>query len=418
MATSSNLYTKRFLSTTSCQCIGDEDFVLIVWPKENNYSILKKSKCPKEDENCMIKYKERNTVHTGFIFREGKKDKIESAAKSLNKALNTDVESDFEVQGSQQISKKTLLLAAKPDAIANLAVSGSGSYVTGSEAKTISSLKDISFTRKQNSGYNASTSSLTIDKHGDKEDRRNQPSTSTTESTLDELDAIMQEPSTSKNNRQSDSKLESEFSDKDDGEELDLQKTKSGGKQKRNTSSGGERKRLKPIRTATRTTTINLSPSRSALAGKPILPGESVNEQILKKIHLATSESNNDIQRKLNQILVSLKKHDKMFEMLFKNQSKIQKSFSHRHVHIPLQVPEREEEEVRQDNSEESFESVLVYEREDESINLLSLEADINYLNLFVTLLMDVIYKNADEVINLDPSTIAQDQGYQLIKGK
>ncbi|CAF4490244.1 unnamed protein product, partial [Didymodactylos carnosus] len=29
---------------------------------------------------------------------------------------------------------------------------------------------------------------------------------------------------------------------------------------------------------------------------------------------------------------------------------------------------------------------------------------------------MDVIYKNADEVINLDPSTIAQDQGYQLIK--
>ncbi|CAF1250002.1 unnamed protein product [Didymodactylos carnosus] len=118
MATALNLYTKRFLTTTSCQCIEDEGFVLIVWPKENNYSILKKFKCLKEDENCMVRYKERNTVHTGFIFRE---DEIESAAKSLNKALNTDVESDFEVQGSQQISKKTLLLAAKPDAIANLA---------------------------------------------------------------------------------------------------------------------------------------------------------------------------------------------------------------------------------------------------------------------------------------------------------
>ncbi|CAF4472329.1 unnamed protein product, partial [Didymodactylos carnosus] len=157
MATTSNIHTTRFLTTTSCQCIGDEDFTLIVWPKENNYSILKKSKCPKEDENCMIKYKERNTVHTGFIFREG--------------------------------------------------------------------------------------------------------------------------------------------------------------------------------------------------------------------------------------------------------------SYS------PLQVPEREEEELRQDDSKKSFESVLVYEREDESINLLSLEADINYLKLFVTLLMDVIYKNADEVINLDLSTIAHDQGYQLIKG-
>ncbi|CAF1397356.1 unnamed protein product [Didymodactylos carnosus] len=74
----------------------------------------------------------------------------------------------------------------------------------------------------------------------------------------------------------------------------------------------------------------------------------------------------------------------------------------------PLQVPEREEEEVRQDDSGKSFESVLVYEREDESINLLSLEADINYLKLFVTLLMDVIYKNADEVINLDLSNCSR----------
>ncbi|CAF1289831.1 unnamed protein product [Didymodactylos carnosus] len=155
--------------------------------------------------------------------------------------------------------------------------------------------------------------------------------------------------------------------------------------------------------------------SVNRLAGKTVLSPEALNEQILKKIvhssiQLAMTEFSNDTQKKLNQIVTTQKKHDTMFQLLFKNQVKIQKTFSHRNIHIPLEQPEGEPEQEGQETSEEKFETAVFCERGGEQINLLTLEADSNYMNLYVTMMMDVVYANAEEIIHLETFGIQQNK--------
>ncbi|CAF1095890.1 unnamed protein product, partial [Didymodactylos carnosus] len=95
---------------------------------------------------------------------------------------------------------------------------------------------------------------------------------------------------------------------------------------------------------------------------------------IHSSMQLAVTEANNNIQKKLNQIVTTQTKHDKMFELLFKNQ-----------VHIPLEEPEGEQQQGEEESLDEHFEIAVMCERDGEQINLLSIEADQNYMNLYVT---------------------------------
>ncbi|CAF1672266.1 unnamed protein product, partial [Didymodactylos carnosus] len=72
-----NPYAKKFLKSRRGND-EEEVYVLLMFPKEKNYSILTKKKCPVIDENNMIHIKQHNKLYTGFIMFEGKLPEVEN----------------------------------------------------------------------------------------------------------------------------------------------------------------------------------------------------------------------------------------------------------------------------------------------------------------------------------------------------
>ncbi|CAF1539890.1 unnamed protein product, partial [Didymodactylos carnosus] len=327
---SANVYSKAYLNSTNRSSSLTDEYLLLLWPKENNYSILKKSKCPKPDENNIVRYREKNSIYTGIIVLE--------------------------------------------------AAGGGGT-------KTLSDLSQIPFARKLALVQNTTSASSIVLIPG-KDNSTSRATTSNAQDILQDLHTLIQDASTPKKKDASDSESVMEYSDDDEQiEALSVLKPRKHPSKKRKLASSDNSNQPNTVTTTTTTTT---SPTVKRLTAKCVFSKDDINKQMLRKIihssmQLAVMEANNDIQKKLNQIVTIQKKHDKMFELLFKNQVKIQKAFSHRHVHIPLEEPEGEQQQGEEESLDEHFETAVMCERDGEQINLLSIEADQNYMNLYVT---------------------------------
>ncbi|CAF4665362.1 unnamed protein product, partial [Didymodactylos carnosus] len=86
-------------------------------------------------------------------------------------------------------------------------------------------------------------------------------------------------------------------------------------------------------------------------------------------------------------------------------------------VHSPLQMPEEEQQGGATAEIEEQFETAGICERRDEQINLLSITADPNFMNRYVTLLMDIVFQSIEEIINIETHQIQENEGYLMVKG-
>ncbi|CAF1228615.1 unnamed protein product [Didymodactylos carnosus] len=121
-----NIYRKSY--KTHSIISTEQKYKLVIFPSDSTFSIVNNKQCSNLEHDGLIIVQSGSKKYPAMVFKEGTMSELHEAQKLLGKAMNTDIESDYDPEQENIMKTKTTTIV-KPQ----------------SEEPTITSLLDIPF---------------------------------------------------------------------------------------------------------------------------------------------------------------------------------------------------------------------------------------------------------------------------------
>ncbi|CAF4001878.1 unnamed protein product [Rotaria sordida] len=126
MLDDTNVYKKSYKTYSITNT--EQTYKLAIFPSDNTFSIVNNKQCSNSEHDGLITVQSGSKKCLAMVFKEGTMAELHEAQKLLGKAMNTDIESDYNPEQENKMKTKTTTIVKQQ-----------------SKKPTITSLSDIPF---------------------------------------------------------------------------------------------------------------------------------------------------------------------------------------------------------------------------------------------------------------------------------
>ncbi|CAF3896532.1 unnamed protein product [Rotaria sp. Silwood2] len=414
MLDDTNIYKKSYKTYSITN--AEQKYKLVIFPSDNTFSIVNNKQCSNSEHDGLITVQSGSKKYLAMVFKEGTMAELHEAQKLLGKAINTDIESDYDPEQKHKMkTKTTTIVKVQPREPTITSLSDIPFEDLGKACKNVtinSQSKNIHSTL--GAGDNLRYLKQTINNYhsNDCEDLKSSPQRQHSKRTkATNIKSKRQctsskkftPPNTTISTPSSTFIVDTQQSEYDDDDDSDYENKPPPRKPSNQTTPSSS--------------SISILHTPKPLAGRKILGiNDDKEEPSQKELMVSLKQSllsiTNIEEKYLKQILIGQERQENMIKMLFENQKKIQKALCKKKIYIPLEEPN-----VEQSVEEKTFETIMMYKNPNDGndVDLLSITGVKQKMNLYVTSLIDIVFTR-EELLQLDATKIKFDDGYKLIQ--